>query len=177
MTSVLTSYTNASLIKSGNTGDSAELIGTVPINGATQIIFSLDLNADNNLIKLGDLVVADCSFEGTNNTGVDVGWGGRLILGTSAGSIGGTEISEASGRNITPDMHHDTLVYVGNVIVADESRHYLNALITAQSTGTSSTIIIGDGSSAFPADYGRMSYQVHRQNDGLEFQPDFIVSI
>jgi hypothetical protein len=155
----------AILQQTGNSGTNSERVTTLPINGAAQVVYSLDLGT----IRTTDFLQGDGEAQFTTNEGTggfNVYVGSYLILATSAGGTTGTAVSEANGGNITPAEHHSARKSHGTVYPSNLTRHYLNFVAYALSTSATGNINVD-------ASTGRLSYQLFRNAGapGFTFTP------
>jgi len=140
-------------LKHTNTGNSSELITSLPVTTGSpyqrKIIYSQQLND----IKAGEIIEVLSEFEVTNDLGFNVMIASIIILADNPTDVTGIEITEANGYNVTPGMHHGTTIKVGTYIVtADYAIKYVNVIGYAASTAASSGNVI-----TVEHDYGRLS--------------------
>jgi len=104
-------------------------------------------------IRAGEVIVVLSQFETTNALEVNVGVSSQLVLANAATDTIGTEITEASGFNVTDNMHHGKTVEVGSIVSpGNYAEKYVNVLAWAYSSATSD----GDTIQVEP-DYGRLT--------------------
>ncbi|MGI3128637.1 hypothetical protein [Nitratireductor sp. PBL-C9] len=123
----------------GRTGDTAELITTLFVGEATanslrQVVYSLPV-----VVETGDLLEVTAEAEFSSNeggAGANIGvWSQLILVSGPATTVAGTgyEITEANGRNITPNMHHDTHVHAGSIVAPASGLYYVNLIAWAAS--------------------------------------------
>lgn len=85
----------------------SERLASLPVDGVWRAMFIRQLTG----CLPGELVQAFADFEVTNDTGRPVGVFSVLKMQSDPATYsGGCEMGEANGGNVTPDMHHGTLV-------------------------------------------------------------------
>jgi hypothetical protein len=137
-----------------NTGSLSERATTLPITTSAGtaprvVLFSQALGA----VRLGEQVVVLAEFQLTNPQTYVVGVGVVVLRAASATATTGTEITEATGRNITPDMHHDAIVKVGtHVPGSDLAEAWVNVVAYAYSTAALAGHVVD-----VDQDYGRLA--------------------
>lgn len=129
-------------IKTQNNG---ELVSLLPLNGAKQVIFSIPVVLNEN-----DVIVALAETEMTNLDIYNIGVFTQLILSVTSNGTTGLEVSEANGRNITKNMHHDTHSKNGTLQVPSNGQYYLNLIAWCVSTSATKDIRV-------ESDYGHLS--------------------
>jgi hypothetical protein len=138
------------MLSHDNTGNSSEVQTRIAINGAKYLCFNQWISQP----RQGQVLVALAEIQFTNSNSYNVGVWSQIRAGDSSGDRGGPEITEANGRNITPDMHHDTHTLVGTWEVdADYDWLCINVWAWAGANG-------GSGSIDIDQDYGRLSVMV-----------------
>lgn len=140
-----------------------ELVDSIPVprrssHDTRRIIMQLRLDG----LCVGDIL--DCRFEAqfTNDVRDDRGQKTNvmcvtlLLLTPDAASVAeGVEVTEANGRNVTPNMHHDHHVKVQAFEVTRETAgtQYLNVIAYAASDAAPAD---GSGVLKVDRDYGRI---------------------
>lgn len=133
-------------------GNSGERLTTLPVTVSApyerHVIYSVPLPQ----LATGEALLALAEAELTNDLGYNVMVSSQLILATSETATVGSEISEANGFNITPDMHHGVVVKHG-VFVApgNYANRYVNLVAWAASTAAQPGAAL-----AVEQDYGRL---------------------
>ncbi len=89
-----------------DTGNSSELLTTLPGDDVKRVVYSIDVGS----VNAGDILIVDAETEMTNDTGSPSRLTAQLILGASASATSGTELDENNNFYITPDMHHGVRV-------------------------------------------------------------------
>lgn len=133
------------------TGNYSELVDTLPMNpSAFQVVYSLPV-AD---IRDGDVIVALAEAEATNPHSYNAFVSGWLLLTDDPGAVNGIEISENSGFNITPQMHHGIVTKVGSVrpVGTDLGDRHVNVVMRAAASQAQEgdTLLVEQ-------DYGRLT--------------------
>ena len=137
-----------------NSGNFSEQITSLPVSPKgvpyQKIVLFSERLTD---IKKGEVILVLSQFETTNNLGFNVMLASRVVLADSPTSAIGIEITEASGFNITPNMHHGKTVEVGTMVSPrDYATKYVNVYAYAASTAASPGDTI-----KVEKDYGRLS--------------------
>lgn len=145
--------TRGRLLSHTNSGNFSELLPALPVTQGSpydkKVIFSQKVSN----LKKGEIILVICQFETTNNLGFNVMIASQVVLANSPDAIVGTEVTEASGFNVTKNMHHGKTVEVGTLIVAGNyPTKYINVIAYAASTAASN----GD-TLKLEKDYGRLS--------------------
>lgn len=136
-----------------NSGNASEKIAKLPVPVSAnerhkRVIFSLAVPD----LSSGDVLQVMSEFQVTNDLGFNVMCMTQIILADSEAAVSGTEITEANGRNVTPDAHHDSFPKVGSLTVTTTGTRYVNVVAwCASSNATKGSSITVD------ADYGRLS--------------------
>ena len=92
----------------------SERLTALPIDGVWRPVFIVELAG----CLPGEKVQAFAEFEVTNDTGRPVGVFALMKLCADPSTYaGGFEMGEANGRNVTPDMHHDTHTKAGSLTI------------------------------------------------------------
>ncbi len=153
------------LIRHWNTGNGSELVTSLPITTGQPYSFRVVFSQAVTDLRAGDILQILSEFEATNDEGYNCMIGCYVILATSAAATSGTEITEASGYNITPAMHHGMMTKVGTLIVPDSlAEGYVNVVAYAASTaaGTGDVLTVEQ-------DYGRLSVLAFALGGIVEF--------
>lgn len=139
-----------------NSGNNSELVAQLPLVPAStrMVVFSLPLPD----LAVGDVVQAFGSFGATNPELYNVMVGKYLVIASSAGATTGIEVSEASTRNITPDMHHDAVQSYGSYKVTSA---LINRFLNYIAYTAANPAQAGDYVAVEP-DYGRLFVNVLR---------------
>jgi hypothetical protein len=138
------------------TADSSEKVASLPIavSGATKyVVFSVEIPD----LAIGDHVVAQADFQVTNDYTYNALCSHQLILSDTATGTTGTEISEASGTNVTPGNHHMQFTRAGALTVAATTRRFVNLVAYSQASQAAAGDLL-----TVDADYGRLSVQRYR---------------
>jgi len=136
-----------------NSGNSSEKITSLPITVSSpytkKVVYSVYVG---DLVP-GDIVLALTDFEATNDHSYNVMIASQIYLASSdLTTTIDAEISEASGFNITPNMHHGVVSRSGALAISDSlTSKYINVLAYAASSAASS----GD-TLTIEQDYGRL---------------------
>lgn len=125
---------NVSAFSLMRTGDSAERVSALPLNGDKQVIYSLPVEA-----REGDIIVAFGEFEATRDTRekFNVLVTAQIILANDPGDtipVDGGEVTEENGRNISRNLHHDVHVKAGAVRVSSPGVYHVSMVSRAAST-------------------------------------------
>lgn len=150
-----------------NSGSNSEKVASLPIavTGATKhVIYSVEVPD----LAVGDKLVALASVQVTNDNPYNALFGTQLVLATSASAPTGTEISEASSANVTPDRHHDNPVIVGSTVATGTTKRFVNLVgySMASQAKANHTLTVD-------ADYGRLVVQRFREDTDVLLQsPD-----
>lgn len=134
------------------TGDNSESVTSIPL-GTTQVrtvIFTYQLPD----LQVGDWLHVVCDMQATNPYSYNALFSTQLILADSPTATVGTEITEASGTNITPDMHHMQVCRSGSLPVVSTTvaaRRYVNFV-----GGAASTKALAGHRLTIDQDYGRL---------------------
>lgn len=136
------------------TGDASELVPYLPVTKSSPykrvVVFSVPVGP----LAVGDIIVALCEWEVTNDLGYNVMVASQMVLAPTRDAVAGAEVTEANGYNVTPAMHHGIVSKVGMLAVtrAMASAHVNVVAYAASSrapvTGTRLTVM---------RDYGRLS--------------------
>lgn len=142
------------LVEHTNTGDLSELVTSLPVTGdGVRYIKTVIYSQRLTNVKAGEIILVFSQFETTNDLGFNVMVASQVILADSSTEVTGTEITEASGFNVTPNMHHGKTLEVGTLVSpADYAEKYVNVCVYAASTAASP----GDAITV-EQDYGRLS--------------------
>lgn len=138
-----------------NTGSTSENVQTIPVGSSSSAavrttLFSISLPK----LRAGSVLWFGTKAQATNDLGFNVMLAGFHWL-THDGSYASRslELSEANGYNITPGMHHGTIVDFGCVELSSApSGRVLSYIVYSASTAASS----GD-TLRVDQDYGRLS--------------------
>lgn len=128
-----------------NSGNASELITTLkvtkpPAAAVIKAVFCIDLGTPP---VGGDVLDATGSVEVTNDLGFNVAVETHLMFTTSCTATDGGDISENSGMNDTPSLHHLFLMQAGTIIVeTGNSRQFVVLLIQSASTAAQPTSTI-----------------------------------
>jgi hypothetical protein len=141
----------AQLVDSGN---AAELVSSLPVpltagEADKRVVFSQPVS-----LATDDIILATAEFQVTNDLGVNTLCVSQLVLGTSPADTTGKEITEANGRNVTPNNHHDQHNKSGTykALSTDAGRRYVNLVAWAAASRAPSGATL-----SIDADYGRLS--------------------
>lgn len=133
---VLTPVATEVLTTQADTGESSELVQSIPISseGTETVVYSLPLPAP----KAGEILRALGTVEVTNTHGYNVTDSVRLVLGATETAPTGTAITPWSSIDHTPEMYHWTLPFNGIYrLPADAtSTQYLKVVLKAASLNT-----------------------------------------
>lgn len=148
-----TAQGSAAKIWHSNSGNSSELVSTLPAGAVKKVVYSIALPD----LSPGDLVEAHATFEVTNPYSFNIMVGRQLRIANAASAVNGIELSEAATRNISPNMHHDHIQDFGTFVA------------TTAMAGRFVNFVAYSGSSAYSAgdaaiveqDYGRMFVKVY----------------
>lgn len=134
-------------MKHFKTLNNAEKYTSLPINGEKRAVYSLSLGCLNK----GDIILAcgEAEFT-TRDTVYNIGVWSRLLLSKEYKGITGDEVTEANGKNITPDVHHDVHTKSGTIEVPEDGEYWLNFVSHCRSTSSNKDIVI-------EKDYGHLS--------------------
>lgn len=123
----------ASFVTPYDSGANSELNLTVPItvsNPPVTLIYAVAIQS----IKVSDVLLCYVEAEYTNPFAYNVGVFSQIILGTQPG-VSGTSITHDNGRNIDPNMHHDTHTKIGHYLVtSNQSPAYILYTVDASSS-------------------------------------------
>ena len=140
-----------------------ELVGTLPINGARQSVYS------SGQITIPANSIVDVRFQGevtedgTQTNCVNVGIGRQLILSSSATGVTGTPLNMANMSNVTPDEHHEILVATSATYFATATTGYVNAVEYATATNCTGNVVV-DGVQNNEGQYGQIQVIVRSAN-------------
>lgn len=136
-----------------NSGNFSELVDALPLTqGAPYQKIILFSQALTN-IQQGEVIQVMCQFETTNDLGFNVMIASQVILADSATALTGLEITEASGFNISKNMHHGKTVEVGTIQSPEAfPTMYVNVIAYAASTASTPGDVL-----TVEQDYGRLS--------------------
>lgn len=89
-------------------GNFSERVESIPLTRGSpyQRVVVMSIAVDD--VEVGDVLECNALFQVTNNLGYNVMVAAGIILAGDQTETVGLEITEFSGRNVTPDMHHDT---------------------------------------------------------------------
>lgn len=136
-----------------DTGDNSERVTSLPVpTKATvahrRVIYSQYLPN----LKEGELIQFMSEVQVTNDLGYNCMCVLLVIQADSATATVGTELTEANGRNVTPNTHHDVYPKHGAVKITNTSRPYVNVVAYAASTAAKSGHTL-----KVDQDYGRLT--------------------
>jgi hypothetical protein len=136
-----------------NSGNSSELINSLPVTTGTPYIMKVIYSQQLNNIKINEVIQTMCEYEVTNDLGFNVMIGTVILLADSPTATTGIEITEANAFNVTPGMHHGVIVKVGSYdVTANYPSKYINVVGYAAGNAASSGDTI-----KVEQDYGRLS--------------------
>lgn len=141
-------------IREYNTGDSSELVATIPVHVTSgdnyRVIYCLDLG---DAPVGGEILQVSTHAQVTIPHYDTVAVTTQLYLADTCQSTGGTEIGEAQGTNLDRPTHHLSINRTGSVTVEEyNERHYVVLLAwSASSTAKPGDHLVVDN------DYGRLS--------------------
>ena len=118
-----------------NSGHYSERLTSVPITkppgpNPWQPIMCLDLGSP---LSPGQVIVVQAEAEVTSPVQYNVDVEARLMLSPACETGDGSEISDSTGRNITANMHHDTLTKVGSLAYDGTTRQWVVFAIAVES--------------------------------------------
>lgn len=136
---VQTATAGADGLTAYNSGNFSEQITQLPVGKVYpypwRAIYCVPLNAAP---KVGDVVHAEANMQVTTDVGYKVHFVTWLVLADSCTATVGTEISEANGYNLLPEVHHGTAPQFGLLIVTQPTarRYVLLLAYTKALAGT-----------------------------------------
>lgn len=136
-----------------NTGNASELVTELPLTRGgpfeKRVLFSQELTD----VQQDEIIQVLCQFETTNDSGYNVMVASQVILTDDPSALTGLEITEASGFNVTSNMHHGKTVEVGTIQSPEAfPTAYVNVIAYAASTAAYEGEAI-----RVDQDYGRLS--------------------
>lgn len=131
------------------TGNSGELVTELPITNTKYVVLSIAIPAP---LKVGDVLWCMADFQVTNDETYNALCGSQLIAADTATGTAGTEISEATGTNVTPDNHHMAFSRTGMLVVATPARRFVNLVVYAGASNAQPGDVM-----TVDADYGRLN--------------------
>lgn len=99
---------------------------TIPITGAKVVVYSLDLQ-----LEAGDIITATSEQQFTNENNNNVGVWSQITMTLGVNT---QWLTQKTGRNITPDMHHDIHVKTGSIVAPETGLWTLYYRAWARST-------------------------------------------
>lgn len=144
-----------------NSGNNSELVATIPIDvtGTTKVvIYSIEIPD----LEIGDVLYVTVDMQATNDQVYNALFSHQLILGETISTVVGTEITEASGTNITPDNHHMQFCRSGSIVVASTARKFVNFVAVSAASNA-----LAGHTMTIDADYGRLSVMRLRTVSGV----------
>lgn len=141
-----------------NSGDNSELVPHLYLSYANGYRFEALYSIPLPDLHPGDLVDLRATFEVTNPHSYNCMCARYLIIADNPKDVTGIMVSEAAGRNVTPNMHHDVHHDFGTLKVTEEmtGKHAVCVAYAASTkAGPTNAIFVEQ-------DYGRLEAKVIR---------------
>ena len=120
--------------------DGAEKVSAIPVNPVAASSGKTVVLSEPLVVRKAGLLLVVAEFQVTNRIDANIFVGSQVVLARGPKDVTGRPVTEASGQNVTPDMHHGQQTRTGlfEATSADEGRRYVNLVVWAASSGATS---------------------------------------